>query len=334
MEKYSTRINSDISQEEWSQFVFNHPQGNIFQTPGMFSVYLEASHNKPVSIAVFSGGRMKGLLLSVIITNGGVLARWATARSIIIGGPLVENDDPGITSILIEEYVKALPKYVIYSEIRPVYSLQNLEAALLSSSFKREGHYNLFLDIHHDPQVLWEHLHKERRRNILQAQNKGLQFREVTSNEEIKRVSELIDLTYKRKKVPLSYLDIFESLQETLGDQVHFFAAFLDNEMIAGQVRLCYKNLVYAWFAGSNDEYFKFRPNDFLMWNVICWSHKRGYSVFDFGGGGKPGVPYGVRDYKLKYGCEMEDWGRFVRIHKPFLYKVGTLGVKMLGMKK
>jgi hypothetical protein len=72
------------------------------------------------------------------------------------------------------------------------------------------------------------------------------------------------------------------------------------------------------------------RPNDFLMWNVICWAHRNGYKYFDFGGGGKQGVPYGVRDYKMKYGCEIEDYGRYIYTHRPLAYKAGKLGVKML----
>ena len=334
MADFSSKINTDIPQKEWSDFVYSHNQGNIFQTPEMFAVYLEASHHYPIAVAAFSDGVMRGVLMAVIITNGSMLTKWATARSIIIGGPLVDNDDPAIVSFLMDEYIKVLPSFVIYSEIRPVFCPQKYEKAFFESAFQREGHFNLFLNIHDDPQVLWGNLHKERRRNITQAQKKGLQFREVTSEKEIKLISNLVELTYKRKRVPFSYLGIFQSLQKKLGNHVHFFAAFYGEEMIAGQIRLCYKDLVYAWFAGSNDAYFKLRPNDFLMWNVICWSHDRGYTLFDFGGGGKPGVPYGVRDYKLKYGCEMVDWGRFVRIHKPLLYKVGTFGVKVLGLKK
>ena len=73
MANYSTRINTDIPLQEWSDFVYNHHQGNIFQTPEMYSVYMGASHNNPIAVAAFSEGVMKGVLLAVIITNGGVL---------------------------------------------------------------------------------------------------------------------------------------------------------------------------------------------------------------------------------------------------------------------
>ena len=56
--------------------------------------------------------------------------------------------------------------------------------------------------------------------------------------------------------------------------------------------------------------------------------------VFDFGGGGEPGVPYGVRDYKLKYGCDIHDFGRFLCIHNSFVYRIGKTAISLLGMKK
>ena len=145
---------------------------------------------------------------------------------------------------------------------------------------------------------------------------------------------ELIVKTYKRKNVPMSYEDIFLQTKATLANNVHYFAAYCGDTMVAGQVRLCYKNLVYAWFAGSDDTYFKMRPNDFLMWNVIVWAHRNGYKYFDFGGGGEPGVPYGVRDYKMKYGCEIADYGRYIFKHRPLTYYLGKMGVKLLKMKR
>lgn len=89
-----------------------------------------------------------------------------------------------------------------------------------------------------------------------------------------------------------------------------------------------YKDVVYAWYAGSNAEYFNKRPNDFLMWNVLLWSKEKGYKLFDFGGAGKPNIPYGVREYKLKYGgqkisSERRHWTTFDKKQELLkLYKV------------
>jgi len=227
-----------------------------------------------------------------------------------------------------------LPWYVVYSEIRPVFDLQSLSQVLTESGFRRIGHYNLMMDISLPKEELWSRMHKERRRNVSKAEKEGLLFREVSDDEDIQAIIGLINRTYQRKRVPLSYSDIFTVVKSVLKEYVHFFAAYYDGRMIAGQVRLCYGSLVYAWFAGSHEDYFKLRPNDFLMWNVICWAHDSGFELFDFGGGGEPGVEYGVRDYKLKYGCQIHDYGRYLSVKNSIIYYLAKQGIRLLKMKK
>lgn len=322
-------INS-IDRGKWSAFVEKHPQGTIFQSSEMFEMYQGTSHCQPVVVVAQDNDEIRGVLFAVIMWNGNDIVKRLTARSIIVGGPLAENNDEVVIKQLFKAYLKKLPRYVVYSEIRPVYDMESISAFLEKEGFKRRGHYNLMLNLETDEQALWSGLHKERQRNIRHAEKVGLEYREVTSNDEIENVLELIKQTYRRKQVPMSYFDTFAKAKSALHGSIRFFAAYNPEKMVAGQIRLCYKDLVYAWFAGSDENCFKQRPNDFLMWNVICWAHDNGYKLFDFGGGGEPGVPYGVRDYKLKYGCQMLDYGRFQYFHHPMMYKIGELGAKMI----
>lgn len=311
-----------IDRQWWEAFVQAHPQGNVFQTPQMYDVYRVTDKQQPLAIAVEEDGQICGLLLAVIIWNGGTITKALTARSIIIGGPLVRDNDPEVAQRLMEAYRECLPRYVVYSEIRPVYDVNELmnERVNELTRWKRVGHYNLVMKVEKSEEELWNGMHKERRRNVGQAEKAGLRFAEVTTDEERGQVVDLLHKTYARKHVPMADSSLFAQLTEIMPDYVRFFAAYHEDKMIAGEIRLGYKDLLYAWYAGSDEQYFKMRPNDFLMWNVIKWAHKQGYKEFDFGGGGEPGKPYGVRDYKLKYGCEMYDYGRYVFAHRPITY--------------
>ena len=306
---------NNIDRVDWSAFVASHPQGNIFQTPEMYDVYACAEHVMPMAVAAVEGDEIVGILVAQYMTNGRAIASWITARSIITGGPLARNNDPAIIQALMEAYKKQLPRKTIYSEIRPIYPMNDMPG------WKRVGHYNLVMRLEKTEEELFEQMHKERRRNVNQAIKAGLTFKELTTADEIQQVVALIEKTYRRKHVPIGYLNMFDKVQGILKDYAHFFGCYTaEGQMIAGQVRLCYGTLVYAWFAGSDEDYFKLRPNDFTMWNVIRWAREKGYKEFDFGGGGEPGKPYGVRDYKLKYGCEMFDYGRYVWAHRPVTY--------------
>ena len=91
-------------------------------------------------------------------------------------------------------------------------------------------------------------------------------------------------------------------------------------------IALIYNDCVYDLYAGSKKEHYKNYPNDLIPWEVFKWGRKNGYSIFDFGGAGKPDVPYGVRDYKKKFGGEFVNFGRFENIHSKNLFKISKLG--------
>jgi len=54
---------------------------------------------------------------------------------------------------------------------------------------------------------------------------------------------------------------------------------------------------------------------------------EKGIPKFDFMGAGKPGISYGVRDFKKQFGGEEVEHGRFIKVLNPFLYKLGKIGI-------
>lgn len=273
----------------WREFVAEHPLGTVFHTPEMWKVYGVTENVKPLAIAVEIEGHVVGVLLAQIMWNGGTIGKPWTGRSIITGGPLAIDNDEDVLEMLMEAYGERMPKWVVYSEIRPIYQIGDVPG------WKRVGHYNLVMRVDKSEEELWNGMHKERRRNVGQAEKAGLRFEEVTEAAGRREVVALLRKTYERKHVPMADDSLFARLTEIMPEYVRFFAAYKEDKMIAGQVRLCYGTLVYAWYAGSDEEYFKLRPNDFTMWNVIRWAREKGYKEFDFGGGGEPGKAYGVR---------------------------------------
>ena len=47
-------ITDSPDMKQWSEFVLNHPQGNIFQTPEMAEVYRRTKNYEPVTLAAFN----------------------------------------------------------------------------------------------------------------------------------------------------------------------------------------------------------------------------------------------------------------------------------------
>jgi lipid II:glycine glycyltransferase (peptidoglycan interpeptide bridge formation enzyme) len=54
-----------------------------------------------------------------------------------------------------------------------------------------------------------------------------------------------------------------------------------------------------------------------LAWHALAWGSEHGFRVMDFGGAGKPGEDYGVRDFKAKFKGDLVNYGRNVYVHAP-----------------
>jgi len=324
-----------IDTVEWSEFVRKHPNGNIFQTPEMYEVYNKTPKFTPIILtAKDENDRLVGCLMSVVQRDyKGIIGEF-TARSIVMGGPLAENNNSEVLDFLLKNYNKLVATKAIYSQFRNLFAMTNYSLPFDRNGYRYEEHLDVLINLKKSRAELEDNLHKERKRNIAKAEKEGLTFKVLTDEKHIKTVILLLKKTYSRIRVPFSYEKLFFNTQFILDDNVKFFGAFWEDKMIAGQVRLCYKDTVYAWYAGSDSDYFNKRPNDFLLWNVIMWSKDNNYTVFDFGGAGKPHVPYGVRDYKLKFGGELVNYGRYQKEHKRLLMHLGRLAFKLYKIVK
>lgn len=85
---------------------------------------------------------------------------------------------------------------------------------------------------------------------------------------------------------------------------------------------------IYDYYAGSLSSEYDKHPNDIIPWEIFKYYQKGGYLQFDFGGAGKPNIPYGVRDYKLKFGGELVNHGRYLFIHQQIFFLLLKLALK------
>jgi serine/alanine adding enzyme len=66
-----TEITDSPDTKQWSEFVHNHPQGNIFQTPEMAEVYKRTKNYEPITLAAINtkNDEILAILQAVVITE-------------------------------------------------------------------------------------------------------------------------------------------------------------------------------------------------------------------------------------------------------------------------
>ena len=321
--------------KRWSEFVYNHPKGNIFQTPEMAEVYRRTKNYEPITLAAVDTetGDVVAVLLAVIIKEvGGILKHFST-RSVIHGGPLFVEGEKGrdAIKILLEHYDKIVQKKVLYTLVRNMYDTSEISNAFNSKSYKYEDHLNYLIDLNQSVNELWTRLYKSRRNGINRAKRRGVIIEEVINSDVIPILYELLKETYMNAKLPLADISLFQSIFEILSQRnmAKIFIANWENTYIGTIIITSYRNTIFDWYAGAPRRYSRLCPNDILAWHAIEWGAKNGYRIFDFGGAGNPKEEYGVREFKKQFGGKMVNFGRYKKIHSPLKMKIAEKGLEI-----
>lgn len=327
---------------DWKDFVHTHSHNNIFQTLEIREVYLLTKNYEPLIITVSDdNGDILGVLLAIIQKEHNGILGIFSSRSIIIGGPIILNNNPEVLHLLLNKYNEKIRRKVIFSQFRNLREFSLGEKEIFDKNgYKYEPHLDIIHSLTKPIEEQWKSLHSGRRKNIRRAERMGLIFREIQNDTEFEKAYQLVKETYKHIKLPMPDKSLFlVSYRELTGNGIFkVFVAVYDNEIIATRMVLCYNALIYDWYAGASELHLDKYPNDFLPWKVMEWGSKNRYKYFDFGGAGKPGIPYGVRDHKLKFGGELVEFGRYEKINNNLLMNISKLGFvlykKIHGLRK
>lgn len=324
-------VTESIDRDKWEDFVFNHPEGNIFQTCAMADVYRSAKYYEPVSLAAVEpeSGRLLATLQAVIIRDAPGLIGSISSRSIINGGPLIVDDKKGCDALkkLLNYYEKFLNNRAIYTQVRNLWDTETSKEILNSLGYQYEPHLNYLINLNRPAKEIWGEIHKPRRKGINRAEKVGIEVRKIKNRGEIKDCYEIIEETYKNVRLPLADISLLESAYDKLSSSgfIDFYLATLKGEVVGSRVVLKYRGFVHDWYAGSKQEINY--VNEAVVWHMLS-EYAEKEKVFDFGGAGHPDKPYGVREFKKRFGGEEVNFGRYEKIHNQSKKELLNLGFK------
>ena len=220
---------NDIDKRTWGAFVKNHPEGNIFQTPEMYEVYAATPKYEPHIFVVYSDEKeIIGCLLSVVQKeHKGILGRLSS-RSIIMGGPLLLNNDQSVLDLILKDYNIKLGKKVIYSQFRNLFDTSDLTNIFKNNGYYYEDHLDIWVDLNKTEAELWKDVSSTRRNEIKRAEKEGVVVKEYTDLESLKSSYNILKEVYNRAKIPLADIDLFNNALNVLGEKkmIRFLGAY------------------------------------------------------------------------------------------------------------
>lgn len=329
---YSLFDAQTINRTDWSDYIASHPNATVFHAPFAYDFLAATSSHRPFALFVCDDEGIVAMLAGSVQTVGkGFLSRF-TRRSILMQTPLY-NDSSSLDALL-KLYNERAGHNSVYSEIRNHVTPVSCLSVFEDNGFLWEDHLDIFVDLSQDIDVLASKLDSSRRKQINRGIKRGLRVF-VTSQDDINTIKTchgIVCSLYKRIALPPPEWEMLAEAFKLSCDRygAKCFVASYEGTIIGARFVLYANQSIFDWFAASVEEYYHLYPNDVLPWEVFKWGHEKGFKRFDFGGAGKPNVPYGVRDYKLKFGGSLENTGRMVKIHKPINYFLASKAYKMM----
>ena len=296
--------------------------------------------------------RLTGVIVGYITLEPNPIKQFFTRRAIIIGGPLLDEhiSDEALSALL--SAVKNQPLLnpslkgrtldttkqspfpsgragvglPIYIETRNFHDYSRWKEVFETCGFLYQPHYDIHVHCNAQHQMS-----EQRIRQVKKAFKNGATICEAQSEQEVRDWYQILHRLYREKvRTPLFSEEFF--MQFYRNGVGKYLLVKKDDKVIGGMMcPILPGKAIYEWYVcGLDEEYRELYPSVMATYAAIEYAKAKGLPLFDFMGAGKPTVPYGVRDFKMEFGGELVEYGRFLCIRRPLLYWIGKLGVKWI----
>lgn len=327
---------NDAMVEQWGALATRSPWATWFQTQEAYTFYSQQPNEmQPFVFGVSENGLLTGIVVGYITQEQSAIKHFFTRRAIIIGGALLdEHISDEALSALLSTTRKELHHKAIYIETRNFNDYSRWKDIFCAQGFAYQPHLNFHIDTS-SLETAQANIGKHRWKYIRLSIRDGATMVENPTIEQVRECyAVLVELYRDKVKTPLFSIEFFEKLYEM--PNAKFLLVEFEGKIIGGTICVSLPNkALYEWFVCGNDNYHKgIRPSSVATWYGMEYAATHNYPRFDLMGAGVPDKPYGVRDFKAEFGGKLVEHGRFLCVLKPWLYKCGVLGVKILKMHK
>lgn len=318
---------NEIDTAAWQALIDSSPYATWFQTSEAYEFYASVPEEMmPFAVGVTEDEQLMGVVVGYSTKEQNPIKQVFTCRSIIIGGPLLDEhiSEKALSQLLLA--VKRLTSATIYVETRNFHDYSRWKTVFEACGFAYLPHLNIQVrcDLAHA-------MSEQRERQVKKAIKNGATIVQATSEKEIYEWYQILLQLYRTKvRTPLFTEDFFLRFYRD-GKGIYLLVKYLDKVIGGMMCPILNDKVIYEWYVcGMDEEYREWYPSVMATHAAIEYAKAHGIAMLDFMGAGQPNVPYGVRDFKMEFGGELVEHGRFLYIRKPLLYRIGKMGVKWL----
>ena len=322
----------EIDIQQWQALIDRSPYATWFQTQEAYEFYAaNPEEMTPFAVGIEENGHLVGVIVGYTTQEKNPIKQLLTYRSIIIGGPLLDEhiSSDALNALLVA--VKQVTKKAIYVETRNFNDYSKWREIFEQCGFQYQPHLNFHVDTTKPWETIENNIGKHRRKYIRLSYRDGVEVELEPTLQQVKEYYAVLEDLYRTKvRMPLQPWSFFERLYHL--PSCKYLLVLYNNQVVGGSICMTLKGHgVYEWYACGKDGIFRnIHPSSITKHIGMKFASDNGYKVFDMMGAGKPDQPYGVRDFKAEFGGTLVEHGRFLCVCKPILYWIGKLVVTLL----
>lgn len=322
----SIRSYSEIDKHNWKSLVESSHVATWFQTDEAYRFYHSVSDMYAFAYGVVEEDKLVGVIVGYTTQEKCKFKQYFTMRAIVVGGPLLDENISESALATLLQTVKQQQGDAIYMEIRNLHDYSRWQSIFEANGFTYQPHLNIQVNCN-----VAHSLSEQRVRQVRKALKNGVKISQAQSEEEVKAWYLILKQLYRKKvRTPLWIEEFF--LQFYRNGVGKYLLVKHEDKVIGGMMcPILEGKTIYEWYmCGLDEDFRECYPSIVATYAAIEYAKEHGLQLFDFMGAGKPDMPYGVRDFKMKFSGELVEHGRYLYIRDSLLYAIGKMVVKIL----
>jgi FemAB-related protein (PEP-CTERM system-associated) len=276
----------------WQEYVDRHELASNYHRWEWKQV-IEKSFGWPTYYwAAEQNGRLQGVL-PVVWQKSRLFGSFLTSLPFVNAGGILA-DDAATEQVLLNEAV-SLAKNVGAKHLE----LRHREQHALGLQTKTSK-VTLVLPISGDEESMWKNLGTKMRTKVRKSLSFGMTA-EYGGAQLLDDFYGVFSQNMRDLGTPVYDRSFFAEVLRALPKDTYICVVRYQGRTIAASFLSGFRDRIEAVWSSSIQQYLSLKPNFFLYWNLLLFSGKKGYRLFDFG---RSSVNSGTHEFKLQWGAK------------------------------
>lgn len=324
------KVNTNPSFERWQKlYSSSTTTRSFFQSNTCYNFYKKVSSIETFVVAIEDDNEILALVTGYIHSSRNKIISYFSRRAIIPGGILLPNNCPNeVVLLLLNSLKDYLKEKAIYIELRNLNDYSQYKHVFKIAGFKYIKHYNVQNELKFSTKEdLLSSISRDKKRQYVRSLKHGATIHIVNTLEEVKSVYQVLQNFYTYKlKLPLFDFDFFKNLFDL--ENTAIIVVKNNNQIVSLMVLVHDDICAYEWFV-YGDRKQSIYPSVVVTVAGIQYAYQQKLKKFDFMGAGSDKEKIGLRKFKLRFGGELVENGRFLYICNPILFSIGKRFIQL-----